>query len=233
VLCVATIANDNLQDLKTGQLVDATPWRQQVALVIGVIFGSVVIPPILDLLNRAYGFNGAPAAAHPAGAQPLPAPQATLISALAQGVITGKLDWGLIGIGVLAGIALIALDELLGVAKRLRLPPLGVGIAIYLPPSTTLPVILGAIAGWAYDRWAERGNEPERAKRMGILLASGLIVGESLFGVLLAGMIVLSANAAPLAVVGDAFAPAANWIGSIAFALFVAALYRGIARSSR
>jgi putative OPT family oligopeptide transporter len=229
VLCVATIANDNLQDLKTGQLVDATPWRQQVALVFGVIFGALVIPPILGLLNNAYGFNGAPAGHHPAGARPLAAPQATLISALAQGVIQGKLDWGLIGIGVLIGVALIALDEGLGIARKLRLPPLGVGIAIYLPPSTTVPLILGAVAGWFYDRYAERGREPARGKRLGVLLASGFIVGESLFGVLLAGIIVASREASPLALVGDAFAPTANWIGAIAFVVTVGALYRWIA----
>jgi putative OPT family oligopeptide transporter len=232
VLCVATIANDNLQDLKTGQLVDATPWRQQVALVIGVIFGALVIPPILDLLNRAYGFNGAPAAQHPAGAQALPAPQATLISALAQGVIQGKLDWGLIGIGVLVGIALIGLDESLGAAKKLRLPPLGVGIAIYLPASTTVPLILGAVAGWFYDKWAARRRDADGAKRLGVLLASGLIVGESLFGVLLAGIIVATAKASPLAVVGDSFTAASNWIGAIAFVGVIAALYSWIAQKS-
>jgi putative OPT family oligopeptide transporter len=230
VLCVATIANDNLQDLKTGQLVDATPWRQQVALVAGVIFGALVIPPILDLLNRAYGFNGAPAAHHAAGTRPLPAPQATLISALAQGVIQGKLDWGLIGIGVLIGIALIVLDEALGVAKKLRLPPLAVGIAIYLPASTTVPVILGSIAGWFYDAWAARQRDPEAGKRLGVLLASGLIVGESLFGVALAGIIVASGSAAPLAVVGDSFTAASNWIGALAFAIVIGSLYRWIAK---
>lgn len=230
VLCVATIANDNLQDLKTGQLVDATPWRQQVALVVGVIFGALVIPPILDLLNRAYGFNGAPAAQHPVGAHPLPAPQATLISALAQGVIVGKLDWGLIGIGVLAGIGFIALDEALGVAKKLRLPPLAVGIAIYLPPSTTVPIILGAVAGWAYNRATSGRADRERANRLGVLLASGLIVGESLFGVLLAGIIVATGIGTPLALVGDAFTAAANWIGAVAFAVVTGGLYWWIAR---
>ena len=92
---VATISNDNLQDLKTGQLVGATPWRQQVALILGVIFGSLVIPPVLDLLNTAFGFPGVPGA----GITALAAPQAPLISALAQGVLGGNLDWGLIGIG--------------------------------------------------------------------------------------------------------------------------------------
>ena len=116
VLCVATISNDNLQDLKTGQLVDATPWKQQVALVVGVVIGALVIPPILNLLNRGYGFAGAPAL-H-AAAQPLPAPQATLISALAKGVIGGQIDWGLIGIGALVGALIVACDELLRLTKR-------------------------------------------------------------------------------------------------------------------
>ena len=109
LLCVATISNDNLQDLKTGQLVDATPWAQQVALLAGVVVGSLVIPPILDLLNRAYGFAGAPNL-H-TFAQPLPAPQATLISALAKGVISGEIDWRLIGIGAVVGAIVVASDE--------------------------------------------------------------------------------------------------------------------------
>ncbi|MBV9233635.1 MAG: oligopeptide transporter, OPT family, partial [Candidatus Eremiobacteraeota bacterium] len=182
LLCVATISNDNLQDLKTGQLVDATPWRQQVALIVGVVMGALVIPPILDLLNRAYGFAGAPNL-H-AGSQPLPAPQATLISALAKGVISGQIDWHLIGIGALVGAAIVATDELLRL-RRLALPPLAVGLGIYLPASTTAPVVVGAILGWAYNRWAGRLADAERAKQLGVLVASGLIVGESLFGVLL------------------------------------------------
>ena len=231
VLCVATIANDNLQDLKTGQLVDATPWRQQVALVVGVIMGALVIPPILDLLNRAYGFAGSPMHGA-AGAQPLPAPQATLISALALGVIQGKLDWGLIGIGAIVGAAIVVLDEALGVSKRLRLPPLAVGIGIYLPASTTLPVILGAILGHFYDRSASNAREPDVTKRFGVLLASGLIVGESLFGVLLAGIIVATGNATPLALVGDSFANRATIVGTLAFVAVTLALYRWIGKLS-
>jgi putative OPT family oligopeptide transporter len=229
VLCVATIANDNLQDLKTGQLVDATPWRQQIALVIGVLFGSLVIPPILDLLNHAYGFNGAPAADHPAGSRPLPAPQATLISALAQGVIEGKLDWRLLGIGVIVGLGLIVLDEGLGRLRAVRLPPLGVGIAIYLPPSVTVPLVVGAVIGWVYDRWVTRRPDPARGRQLGVLLASGLIVGESLFGVALAGLIVATGNAAPLALVPDGFGPA-NALGALAFVALTLLLYRAIAR---
>ncbi len=233
VLCVATIANDNLQDLKTGQLVDATPWRQQVALIVGVVMGALVIPPILDLLNRAYGFAGAPLHGVAAVAQPLPAPQATLISALAQGVIQGKLDWGLIGAGALVGAAIIALDEILGAARRLRLPPLAVGIGIYLPSSTVVLVVLGAVVGWYYDRRVSRTRNAAAAKRLGVLLASGLIVGESLFGVLLAGLIVATGKATPLAVVGDDFQTAANVIGAIAFIAVIFGLYAWIGRLAR
>jgi putative OPT family oligopeptide transporter len=233
VICVATIANDNLQDLKTGQLVDATPWRQQVALIVGVVMGGLVIPPVLDLLNRAYGFAGAPALHGAANAQPLPAPQATLISALARGVIEGQIDWGLIGIGVLVGAAIIAIDATLRASGKISLPPLAVGIGIYLPAGTVLPVVVGAILGWAYDRYADRLPNPEAAKRIGVLLASGLIVGESLFGVALAAIIVSTGKGTPLAVVGDGFAVYANALGSVAFVIVALGLYRWIAGLSR
>lgn len=224
LLCVATISNDNLQDLKTGQLVDATPWRQQVALVAGVAVGAVVIPPILDLLNRAYGFAGS-VVTHSAVAQPLPAPQATLISALAKGVIGGQLDWGLIGTGAVVGAIIVALDELLR-RRKLALPPLAVGLGIYLPISTTAPVVLGAVLGWWYNRWAARQPNAERAKQLGVLVASGLIVGESLFGVLLAGLIVFSGRAEPLGIVGDAFTPTATVLGALAFVVAIGVLFQ-------
>jgi putative OPT family oligopeptide transporter len=227
LLCVATIANDNLQDLKTGQLVGATPWKQQVALIVGVIVGSLVIPPILGLLAHAYGFPGAPAHA---GLQPLAAPQATLISALARGVIEGQIDWRLIGAGAIVGALVVALDQVLRVTGRFRLPPLAVGLGIYLPAATTAPVVVGAFAGWYFNRWAARQSDADRARQLGVLVASGFIVGESLFGVLLAGLIVASGRPAPLAVVGDWFATPALFIGGIAFVAVVVLMYRGAAR---
>jgi putative OPT family oligopeptide transporter len=232
VLCVATIANDNLQDLKTGQLVDATPWRQQFALVVGVFCGALVIPPILALLNEAYGFAGAPALHAAASAQPLPAPQATLISALAKGVIGGQLDWSLLGIGALVGIAIIVADEALRALSggRVKLPPLAVGLGIYLPAATTAPVVIGAVMGYLYNRRAASSRDPGIAQRLGVLLASGLIVGESLFGVALAGVIVFSGNGSPLAVVGDSFAIPGEVIGAIAFALVGLGLYAWVGR---
>jgi putative OPT family oligopeptide transporter len=219
LLNVATISNDNLQDLKTGQLVDATPWRQQVSLIAGVVFGSIVIPPILDLLNKAYGFGGSRPHA-------LPAPQATLISALAKGVIQGQIRWDLIAIGALIGAGVIAVDETLRATSRRQLPPLAVGLGIYLPAATTSAAVLGAVVGWLYNRWSARLPDPGVPRRMGVLVASGSIVGESLFGVLLAGVIVWTGNATPFALVGDAFAPYAMWLGAGAFIIAVAALYR-------
>jgi putative OPT family oligopeptide transporter len=228
VFAVASIANNNLQDLKTGQLVDATPSKQQWSLVIGVLAGAVVIPPVLDMLNHAYGFLGAPGV-NPARA--LPAPQAGLISALAQGVIQNNIDWGLIGMGALIGVGCIVLDETLRrVSTIARLPPLAVGLGIYLPTSTTLMVVVGAVVGWLFTRRADRAAEPQATKQMGVLLASGLIVGESLVGVVLAAVIAFSGNAAPIALVGTGFETASIWVGGIAFAAITYLLYRWIAR---
>lgn len=200
LLAVSVVANDNLQDLKTGQLVDATPWKQQVALVIGVVAGATVVPPMLELLNHAYGFAGA-ANADAISSQPLAAPQAVLISTLAKGVIGGDLNWSLLGVGALIGVGLIVVDALLKrlSAERLSLPPLAVALAIYLPSGVTVPVVIGAVGGWFYVRWVSRDKQAEPAKRLAVLVASGFIVGESLFAVLLSGIIVSTEIEAPLA----------------------------------
>jgi putative OPT family oligopeptide transporter len=226
VFGVATISNDNLQDLKTGQLVDATPWKQQVALIIGVVFGSLVVPPVLNVLNSAFGFVGAPGA----GPNALAAPQAGLISTLAQGVLGGNLNWTMLDWGIAAGVVAIVVDMLLGRAKLLRLPPLAIGIGIYLPMSVILPTVIGAVVGWFYDRWADRTANPERARRFGVLTATGLIVGESLFGVLFAFVVAGSGTDAPLAVVGAGFATPALIGGTVLFAAMVALLYRATMR---
>jgi putative OPT family oligopeptide transporter len=231
VFAIATISNNNLQDLKTGQLVGATPRAQQWALILGVIAGAAVIPPVLNLLAHAFGFAGAPNA-NTIASQPLAAPQATLISALAQGVIGGKLDWRMIGIGALLGVGLVVIDELLGAAKRLRLPPLAVGIGIYLPMSATLPVVIGAIIGHWYVNWTKRTKDPARSEQLGVLVASGMIVGESLMGVVIAGLIVLFSNDAPLRLVPDDY-PWANAIAIATFVLLTVILYGWMMKRAR
>jgi putative OPT family oligopeptide transporter len=228
IFTVAAIANNNLQDLKTGQLVDATPWKQQVALIIGVIAGALVIPPVLDLVNHAYGFTGAPGA-DPARA--LAAPQAGLISALGQGVLQGNIDWSLIQVGVAIGIVIIVIDAVLSrTNKHFHLPPLAVGLGIYLPTQSTLMVVVGAVIGWYFDKRADASAKPAATKQLGVLLASGLIVGESVIGVVIAAIVAFSGLPAPLALVGPGFAGAAMAIGGITFAAVVFVLYRWIAR---
>jgi len=227
VFGVATISNDNLQDLKTGQLVGATPWRQQVALVLGVIFGAIVIPPILDLLNSAFGFQGAPGA----GENALAAPQAALISAIAQGVLGNNLDWNLIGLGAAIGVVVIIIDEVLrkGTSGRYALPGLAVGMGIYLPMDLTLLIPIGALLGWLYNRWAERQSNPGFAERMGTLMATGLIVGESLMGVLYAGIVAAaeragSENAGEVMAMVEDF-PLAVPLGIVRFTAGILGLY--------
>jgi putative OPT family oligopeptide transporter len=231
VFACATISNDNLQDLKTGQLVGASPMRQQIALIVGVIAGAAVIPFVLNLLARAYGFAGAPNV-DVVAANPLPAPQATLISALAQGVIGGELEWTMIGIGALVGVGLILLDTVMGALGKLRIPPLAVGIGIYLPMSATFAVIIGAVLSHWYEGRARRMPNPERALRLGTLVASGLIVGESIWGVINAGLIVALANDAPIGLVPGDFA-LAPWLGVIGFIGAVVWLYGWMLRRSR
>ncbi|MEO8336063.1 MAG: oligopeptide transporter, OPT family [bacterium] len=230
VFACATISNDNLQDLKTGQLVGASPRRQQIALIVGVASGAAVIPLVLNLLAKAYGFAGAPNIGVVAP-NPLPAPQATLISALAQGVIGGNLEWKMIGIGALVGVGLILLDLMLGAMKKLRIPPLAVGIGIYLPMSATFAVIIGAVISHWYDKRARAMPNPGRAERLGTLVASGLIVGESLWGVFNAGLIVAFSKDAPIGLVPEDFA-LAKPLGVIGFIGAVVWLYNWMLRRS-
>ncbi|GJG97434.1 OPT family oligopeptide transporter [Cupriavidus pauculus] len=229
VVAVASISNDNLQDLKTGWLVGATPWRQQVALLIGCAVGAAVIPPVLELLYHAYGFAGALPRADMDPNAALAAPQATLMTAIATGIFTHQLNWTMILIGVGLGVVLISIDEMLrrrgGVA---RLPVLAVGIGIYLPPTISSALVVGAVLSWWLLRTERRRAEArgddvktvlDHAERRGTLLASGLIVGESLVGVALAAIIGLSGKEVPLAVVGEGFAATSQWLGLAAFVL--------------
>jgi putative OPT family oligopeptide transporter len=205
--------------------------RQQIALIVGVAAGASVIPFVLNLLATAYGFAGA-ANLNVVAPNPLPAPQATLISALAQGVIGGNLEWKMIGIGALIGVGLILLDTLLGAMNKLRIPPLAVGIGIYLPMSATFAVVVGAVLSYWYDHRIRRLPNPERAERLGTLVASGLIVGESLWGVINAGLIVGLSKDAPIGLVPEDFA-LGPWLGLIGFVGVIVWLYSWMLRRSK
>jgi putative OPT family oligopeptide transporter len=212
--------------------VKATPRAQQWALIVGVIAGAAVIPPVLNLLANSMGFLGAPNPHVVAGTTPLAAPQATLISALAQGVIGGNLNWNMIYVGLGLGVVLIAVDEALGLLKWLRLPPLAIGIGIYLPMSATLPVVIGAVIGHWYDGWTKGAKSPEYSRRLAVLVASGMIVGESLWGVINAGVISATGLDAPFALVPADF-PWMNWIGPGVFAALTVILYGWMMRRAR
>ena len=225
VVCVASISNDNLQDLKTGYLLQATPWRQQVALIIGVVVGAIVVAPVLQLLYQAYGFPDAMPRAGMNPAQAMSAPQATLMTSITQGIFEHKLQWQYILSGVAIGVALIVVDVLLrkGSGGRKALPVLAVGMGIYLPPSINMPIIVGAfLAAFLRSRIRSRyGADSEKrvaaADRIGTLFAAGLIVGESLIGVILAFIIVVSVtnggSDAPLAISLENWGTTAAWLG--------------------
>lgn len=232
IVSIAAISNDNLQDLKTGYLVGATPWKQQVALLLGCIIGAFAIAPVLNLLYEAYGFVGAMPRAGMDESQVLSAPQATLMATIATGIFSHNLDWNYILFGVGVGIVVIIVDLLLkkGTAKYC-LPPLAVGMGIYLPPTLETPLILGAVMSYFVtrylrDRARERSpqhveEDVEFCNRRGVLFASGLIVGESLMGVIIAVIIVFSVTSggsdSPLALVGKDFARTADWLGLLVF----------------
>ncbi|MCZ8390656.1 OPT family oligopeptide transporter [Achromobacter xylosoxidans] len=240
VVAVASISNDNLQDLKTGWLVGATPWRQQVALLIGCVLGAAVISPVLDLLYNAYGFADAMPREGMDPSQALSAPQATLMLAIARGIFTHQLNWTMILIGMAVGVGLIVVDEILKrTCKVARIPVLAVGIGIYLPPTVAAPIVVGALLAWLLERALRRraaaagkayDSFAEAANRRGVLIASGLIVGESLVGVVMAAIIGAAGTDAPLAIAGEEFARTASFLGLAVFALVGVLFWRRVMR---
>jgi putative OPT family oligopeptide transporter len=187
-----------------------------------VLAGALILPPVLDLLNHAFGFAGAPGVA---SSHALAAPQAALISTLARGVIQGNMNWSLIGAGAALGTGVVLVDELLRHTTRAHLSPLAVGLGIYLPTSVTLMTVAGGVAGWVFDRRARRRGHGPAAHQLGVLLASGMLVGEGLMGIALAAIIVFSGKAAPLALVGEDFDTASMWLGGGIFVIAMWSLY--------
>ncbi|ENS8958018.1 oligopeptide transporter, OPT family [Neisseria gonorrhoeae] len=233
VICVASISNDNLQDLKTGYLLKATPWRQQVALIIGCIVGALVISPVLELLYEAYGFTGAMPREGMDAAQALAALQATLMTTIASGIFAHNLEWAYIFTGIAIGAVLIVVDLVLKKSSggKLALPVLAVGMGIYLPPSVNMPIVAGAVLAAVLKhiigkKAENREGRLKNADRIGTLFAAGLIVGESLIGVIMAFIIAFSVtnggSDAPLALNLQNWDAAASWLG---LAFFVTGMF--------
>jgi putative OPT family oligopeptide transporter len=224
VCCAACIGGDNLQDLKCGHMVGATPWRQQVMLAIGAASSALVMAPVLNLLLKAYGI-GEPTAAHP---DPLLAPQATLMASVARGMFGGELPWTMIAIGGVIGAAVIAWD--LWLKKRgatFRAPVLAVAVGIYLPLELSVPIFLGGLISHLVDRrLGMQGETPEseRTRRSGMLFAAGLITGEALMGILIAIPIVSSGRADVIAL--PASLQFGGWLGVLIVGALAWGMYR-------
>jgi putative OPT family oligopeptide transporter len=200
VCCAAAVGGDNLQDLKAGYLVGATPWKQQVMLAIGAVSCALVMAPVLNLLAKAYGI-GVVTPEHP---NALAAPQANLMASVAKGMFGGKLPWDMIFIGMGVGAVIIAIDEFLKARKaKFRVPVLAAAIGIYLPLELMVPIFLGGLLAYVVER--RRGvlgadhATLDRVHRPGVLFSAGLITGEALMGILIAIPIVMSSKADVLA----------------------------------
>jgi len=221
VCCAACIGGDNLQDLKCGYIVGATPWKQQVMLAIGAASSALVMAPVLNLLLKAYGI-GVPSVAHP---NPLLAPQATLMASVAKGMFGGHLPWGMIQIGGVIGAAVIAWD--LWLKKRgsmFRAPVLAVAVGIYLPLDLSVPIFLGGLIAHIVERKLGGPEAAERAGRNGMLFAAGLITGEALTGIIIAIPIVASGRADVISL--PAGLQFGGWLGLLVVGWLALWLYR-------
>lgn len=183
-------------------IVGATPWKQQVALLVGCVFGALAIVPVLNLLYQAYGFVGAMPREGMDASSALAAPQANLMSTIAQGIFHHNIEWGYMAFGVFVGILMIIIDKILKGTQKMSLPPLAVGIGIYLPPAVNIPLVIGGILKYIVmqhltKKYAKNSHKEEKlasCEQRGTLFASGLIVGESIFGVIIAGITVFSVS---------------------------------------
>ena len=230
VCCAAAVGGDNLQDLKAGYLVGATPWKQQLMLGIGAFSCALIMAPVLDLLAEAYGI-GAPTAEHP---NPLSAPQATLMASVARGMFGGELPWDMIAIGGVVGALIIAIDGWLKSRNSsFRVPVLAAAIGIYLPLELMVPIFLGGLLAYLVERrHGVVGTKDEslrdRIHRPGTLFAAGLITGEALMGIFIAIPIVTSGRADVLALPEQW--QFGKWIGLLVLALVAWLLYRSGSR---
>jgi len=222
VCCAACIGGDNLQDLKCGYLLGATPWKQQLMLAIGGVSSALVMAPVLNLLAAAYGI-GVPTETHPT---PLLAPQANLMASVANGIFGGELPWTMIGIGAAIGAVIIVIDQIL-IRKEtgVRAPVLACAVGIYLPIELSVPIFTGGMLTYLVERKLRPSEEErERVHQKGTLFAAGLITGEALMGIIIAIPIVVLGSGEILAVPYDW--QFGGWLGLLLLAGIALMLYR-------
>ena len=212
VCCAAAIGGDNLQDLKAGQIVGATPWKQQVMQIVGTVSSAIVLGLVLDILHTAYTI----------GSPTLSAPQATLMKSVADGVFNGNLPWTFVYIGGVIAVALILIDlrqEKIG--SDFRVPVLAVAVGIYLPITLTVPIFIGGMV----NHYGKRSGAGEAKEKKGLLMSSGFITGEALMGILVAVPIFLSGNKDWWPQLGEF-----NWLGIVLFLGMIGWLYKSVSK---
>ncbi|HEU0036767.1 MAG TPA: oligopeptide transporter, OPT family [Kofleriaceae bacterium] len=220
VCCAAAIGGDNLQDLKCGQLVGSTPWKQQVMQILGVVVAALAMAPILNVLNDAYGI----------GSAGLPAPQANLMGTVAKGVFAGGLPWNIIGIGAGIAVCVIIIDVILTAkGSKFRTPVMAFSVGVYLPFDLNVPIMLGGIVALLVERYLQRTKAtPERrgeVERMGLLAAAGFITGEALLGIALAVPVAALHDDKAVALFGGRF-EAVKWPALLFVGLVLVLLYK-------
>jgi putative OPT family oligopeptide transporter len=226
-----------MQDLKAGQIVGATPFKQQIMQIVGVAAAAVCIAPVLQLLFSAYGLGDVFPREGMNAAEALKAPQATLMSSVAIGVLLRNLPWIMIGIGAAIAVAIIITDKVLeSRGSEFRTPVLAVAVGIYLPLELSVPIFVGGMVSYFAGRAMKARSMPmdqqKMASRQGLLFASGLITGEALVGILLAIPFAAFQDTGVLALpVGESYAPVAQGLGIAAFVGFSAWLYRAAQRA--
>ena len=215
---IAAIANDNTQDLKVGQLVGATPWKQQVMLLLGVVVSSLVIPPVMQLLFDVYGIAGVMPHTGMDASQSLPAPTAALLAAITSAVFHHSLPWSMMLCGALVIFGLIVLDRVLHLKRLLRLSVLGVAVGMYLPLSSSFPLFIGGMFAWLVNRSLSKKQESvveeNRRKQVGTLIACGLVAGSALLDVLLALIFSFAHSQDILSIVGAGWEPYGVLLGA-------------------
>ncbi len=228
VACAAAIAGDNMQDLKAGHVLGATPRNQQVMQMIGVVAGALLIAPVLNLLLASKGM-GTPTAEHP---DPLSAPQATLMMSVATGIFGGNLPWNIISVGAAIGAVIIIVDQYLkSKGSTFRMPVLAVAVGLYLPFELDSSIFVGGVMAWLLERGYKKLKTKDfvpNASNAGLLLASGLITGEALMGILMALLVSLGLN---LALFDEV--PAGSYVGLALLILVLLYMYRTVVKVSK
>lgn len=234
-----SISNDTMQDLKVGEIVGATPWKQQVMLILGVVVSSFVIPPILQLLYNAYGIGGVFPRPGMNPAQMLAAPQAGLMAAVAKGAFSHQLEWNMIGIGAAIAVVCIIIDEFLKKNYGTRLPVLAVGLGIYLPVDSSVPVVIGGLlahlVNTRLDKMYKRGRAQteekiQTHKHRGLLLSCGIVAGASLMGVIIAIPFAIKQSSDALKIMPDQYLPFSGILSIIVTFFLCAWIYRVVMR---